>query len=141
MEQFLYIYGPVPNDVNWNAIKKSRCAQIIRAYALADEADRLNVVPDSVIDKIEIAHMFYLAADQAVIEFGPQAVNLPGADIDFQFFRKVAYYLNLTKFESIFIEKSKELPAAKNMWIDKNYILSLPWTIQRAYTPEQASYF
>ncbi|MDP8256360.1 MAG: hypothetical protein P9M14_11475 [Candidatus Alcyoniella australis] len=141
MGQFLAVYGPVPDELNWNNIKKTRCAQVIRAYALADEIDKLGLAPQFLDEKIVAARIFYLAADQAVRDFGPQTLRISNPVIDFQFLRQVAYYLNLTLFEKIFIDANMQNEVYRKMWIDREYLGGLKWNVEEAYTGQQAQYF
>jgi hypothetical protein len=140
--QFEHVYGPVPTDVNWNQIKKSRVAQLLRTYAMADEADRLGIVSQKHKDKIHLAGVFYLSSEMIVREYGPEMLTAPEGDLDFQFFREIVYYPNLMKFEKLFLEQSAaKVPGFDSVWIDKEYLKSVDWTVQEAFTPEQAMYF
>jgi len=141
LADFLAIYGPIPNDVNWNNIKRSRINKLILAYAMGDEADRLGVLPDKFQSKISLTKKLYLAADRMVRDIGPLSINDSNPTIDFQFFRRVIYFPNLMKFEKAFISESQKIPAFKKLWIDKEYLAGLTWIVAPAYTPEQATYF
>ena len=141
MADFLAIYGPIPNDVNWNQVKMSRGSQLVRAYALAQELDRLGIAPPSIDTKIAMARRFYLAAAQIVEDHGPAFFGRPDAPVDFQLFREVAYYPNLVKFEPYFHDVSEHLPGRETLWIDKEFLTGVKWKLAPAYTPEQAKFF
>ncbi|MDP8225873.1 MAG: hypothetical protein P9L99_21105 [Candidatus Lernaella stagnicola] len=141
MGDFLSIYGPMVNDTNWNNVKKSRVPGMMLAYAMADEADHLGVVPQWLKAKIALSKKMYLAAGQIIREFGPATLGETTPEINFAFYRKIVYFPNLLKFEKFFVEKSGNLPAGQKLWIDKDYLTSLAWIVEPAYTPEQASYF
>ena len=141
MADFLAIYGPIPNDVNWNNIKRSRINKLILAYAMGDEADRLRILPLRFQSKIALTEKLYLASDQMVHDIGPISLRENNPTIDFQFFRKIVYFQNLMKFEKTFIAESAKIPDFQNCWIDRDYLARVEWVIQQAYTPEQASYF
>lgn len=138
---FFHTYGPIPNDTNFNNIKKSRGSQMLLAYAMSHHVDRLDIAPRKVTDKIELARKLYLASEQIVNEFGPTLFNQTDPTITFQFFRQVASFSNLIKFEKLFIEKSEQRPVYKTLWMDKEYLRSLEWTVEEAYTPKQPKFF
>jgi len=141
MEDFLGVYGPIPNDVNWNSIKNSRLARLTRACAMADEADRLGIIPQSAEDKVNLSKVLFLFAAQAVREFGQQTLNSPDRKVDFQVFRKICLYTNLLRFEEVFTKETENLPREKGLWIDEDYLRQVDWIVEPSYTLEQASYF
>ncbi len=141
LRDFLAVYGPIPNDTNWNNIKQSRVTQMAMAIAMADEVDHLGVLSERYKNKIAVAKILYLASDQVVHEFGPATLNELKPKIDFQFFRDVVKYTNLVQFEKIFLTESVKTPAYGDLWIDKEYLAGLEWKIEKAFTPQQASYF
>jgi hypothetical protein len=141
MKDFMAVYGPIPNDVAWNNIKKSRGSKLLLAYAMAGEVDHLKILPKRYEKKIELSKSFYLMADQIVREYGPLVYKAGGQEIDFGFFREVVAYLNLLKLEKEFIKGSEKLPEYETLWVDKEYLKSVDWNIDKAYTPKQPKYF
>jgi hypothetical protein len=140
VSDFLAIYGPVINDVNWNNLKKSRGSQMMLVYAAADEIDRLGILSQRSKAKIEQTNQLYLAADQMVRDFGPKVSPVSGT-IDFEYFREIARYQNLIKFEKVFLAASEKLPAFGSLWVDTDYLKSVDWTVETAYTPKQSKFF
>ncbi len=141
MGQFLAVHGSIKNDVHWNSIKKSRLSQMMLSYAMADEVDKLKILPKRYMDKIELSKRLYFAAHQIVYDYGPETLGRENSQVDFQFFREIARYLNLLKLEKLFIAGSEKMPIYQSIWIDKEYLFNLKWIIEPAFTPKQASYF
>jgi hypothetical protein len=139
--ELLAVFGPVPTDAAWQAIKPSRSAQMLRSAALAGEADALGIVGDKERRKIRIGEAFYLAADEAVRTFGPRSLGVKTAAADFDLFRQVAYYVNLRAFEKVFDAESRRIPGYDTLRTDKDFLAGLRWTVRLAYTPEQPAYF
>ncbi len=110
----------------------------------------MGIVTDRHANKIEVGSLMYLAANEAVHAYGPAIL---GADLspadrkqmppetEFNLFRSVAYYETLRRFESIFHVESKKLPAYGGLWIDAEFLASIRWSVDYAFTPQQASYF
>jgi len=138
---FLAIYGPIPNDVNWNNIKRSRGSKLIMAYAMSSEVERLNVLSQRAASKIALSKVMYLASRQMVLEFGPVTLRRPNAEVDFQLIREVVLNTNLLKFEKIFLDESAQLPIYQKLQVERDFLNSLDWRVSPAFTPEQATYF
>ena len=139
--ELLAVFGPVPNDDAWEAIKRSRSAQLLRAYAMAGEADALGIVRARTRRKIGVGRLFYLAADQAVREYGPMVLGISNSPVDFETFRQIAYYRTLKMFEAVFHRMSRPQTAGLPLWIDREFLASIRWRVQVAYAPPQAMYF
>ena len=138
---FQAIYGPVANDINWNNIKKSRCSNLVLSIVLGKEVDKLGILPQRYKDKIELTRMFYIAADEIVRKYVPIALNRTNPDMDFQFYREAAYYMNLNKLQKVYPNETAKLPEYQKLWVDKEYLTGLKWNVRETYRPEQATYF
>jgi hypothetical protein len=128
---FKAIYGPMPNDTNWNNLKNSRGSKLMLYYGMGDEAEHLGIVPPTVREKIDVSQKLYLAAEQLVRRFGAQALDVKDPTIDFGFYRKVVYFQTLLGFVKVFWDESAKLPEYQNIWIDKDYLAGVDWFVEQ----------
>ncbi|MCZ7585983.1 MAG: hypothetical protein M5R36_23145 [Deltaproteobacteria bacterium] len=126
LSYFLNVYGPVPNDVNWNDIKKSRVRLLAEVFLLSSEYDRLGFARPDVEDEFTMLETFHLFAVQAARDLGGKVLGQPPDD-SFVLLKQLCEFQNLPRVRNAFVDATAETAP----WIDRELLDATEWVVEK----------
>jgi hypothetical protein len=136
---FFAIFGKPQNDKQWNAVKRVNCSRLALFYAMGDLAEKLNIVPERVREKIQISQQLYLAGVQITKELAPLVINNQRSPNDLRLVQELMAFPQVVDLQKHVIQATNQLAAKHELsFLDKEYLASVPWRLERKLAPQHS---
>ena len=138
---YLAIFGKPRLERQWNVVSKLNCNQLVLFYTMADLVDQLGIAPHHVNKKINVSADLYLAATQIVQELGPLLVSTTQSTNNQSIVQQLMVYPEVVKLKDQLLKTTEHELSKGDIFIDDNFLASIPWTLKRSMSPKHSIHF
>jgi hypothetical protein len=123
-------------------VKKAHCRRLTLSYAAADLVDTLGIAPHRVAAKVAASRRLVLAAAQIVRELGPRLDPSAAAPTDVTHLRRLQAYPEVVVVKDLVIEVTQDrLIDNEALFLDREFVRSRDWRLQRSLAPKHSIHF